>query len=282
MNPAYAIGSLSSVLWGSADFLGGVAARRAPAPAVAILSGLGGLLAVLLALPLFTGSPSGADLLWGAAAGVCGAASVSLMYRALALGPMSLAAPVFSLIGLSVPVVFGLVQGERPAMLSWIGVGLAMLAIPLLSKTGEGHGHFSREHTRRTLAISIAAGLVVGWFLVCLARVGGGAGLWPLVVARGAGMAVLGAFLLSRGRSLVPDPAARLPSFASGVVDSTANIAFLIAVHKGPLVLVSALVSLAPATTVLLARFTLGERWTVHQTTGLAMALAAGVCISIG
>jgi drug/metabolite transporter (DMT)-like permease len=95
-------------------------------------------------------------------------------------------------------------------------------------------------------------------------------------------MAVLGAFLLSRGRSLVPDPAARLPSLASGVVDSTANIAFLIAVHKGPLVLVSALVSLAPATTVLLARFTLGERWTVHQTTGLAMALAAGVCISIG
>jgi drug/metabolite transporter (DMT)-like permease len=157
-----------------------------------------------------------------------------------------------------------------------------MLAIPLLSKTGEGDGHFSREHTRRTLAISIAAGLVVGWFLVCLARVGGHAGLWPLAVARGAGMILLGSYLLTRGRSLVPDPPARLPAFVSGLVDSAANIAFLIAVHQGPLVLVSSLVSLAPATTVLLARFTLGERWTGFQTTGLVMALAAGVCISAG
>src|SRR5215813_6581313 len=142
MNPAYSLGSLSSLLFGSADFLGGVAAKRAPAPAVAVLSGLGGLTAVLIAIPFFKGTPTLADLAWGGAAGVCGAVSVSLMYRALALGPMSLASPVFSLIGLCVPVLLGLAWGERPHLLSWLGVGLAVLAIPLLSVTGEEEGSF--------------------------------------------------------------------------------------------------------------------------------------------
>lgn len=282
MNPAYALGCLSSFLFGSADFLGGVAAKRSAAPAVAILSGLGGLLAVLVAIPFFGGSPKLPDLAWGGAAGVCGAVSVSLMYRALALGPMSLASPVFSLIGLCVPVLLGLTWGERPHLVSWIGVGLAVLAIPLLSVTGEEEGRFSREHVRRTLVISIAAGLVVGWFLVCLFRVGRHAGMWPLAVARVCGMAALAGFLLAQGRGLFPKAQARVPAFVSGIVDSSANIAFLIAVHGGPLVLVSALVSLAPATTALLARFFLGERWTPHQAVGLATALAAGVCISVG
>ena len=282
MNPAYAIGFLSSLLWGSADFLGGIGARRSPAPTVGLFSGLGGLAGVLVALPFFVGSPTPADLAWGAAAGACGAISVSLMYRALALGPMSLASPVFSLIGLCVPVWFGLASGERPRLLSWIGVGLAMLAIPLLSVTGRGEGQVSREHARRTLVISIAAGLVVGWFLVCLARVGGAAGLMPLVVARGSGMAVLVLWLLAQRQPLLPAAPARFPALTSGVVDSSANIAFLIAVHRGPLSLISALVSLAPAATVLLARFTLGERWTTWQALGLATALVAGVCISVG
>jgi drug/metabolite transporter (DMT)-like permease len=282
MNPAYLMGFLSSLLFGSADFLGGIGAKRAPAPVVALLSGLGGLAAVLLALPFFHGSPIAADLAWGALAGVCGALSVSLMYRALALGPMSLASPVFSLIGLCVPVLFGLVIGERPHAVQWLGVGLAVLAIPLLSTTREEHGAFSREHVRRTLLVSIGAGLVVGWFLVCLSRIGHQAGVLPLAVARVAGMAALALVLALQRRALVPAVPARLPAFTSGVVDSAANIAFLIAMRQGPLVVVSALVSLAPATTSVLARLVLGERWSAHQALGLAMALAAGVCLSIG
>jgi len=282
MNPAYAIAFLSSLLWGSADFLGGIGAKRAPAPTVGLFSGLAGLAAILAAIPFFAGSPTPQDFAWGAAAGACGAASVSLMYRALALGPMSLASPVFSLIGLCVPVLFGLASGERPSPIAWMGVGLAVLAIPLLSMTGEGAGHHSREHVRETLVVSVAAGLVVGWFLVCLARVGSGAGLWPLAVARVAGITVLAAWLATQRQPLVPPPPARVPALASGVVDSSANVAFLIAVHQGPLALISALVSLAPAATALLARFTLGERWTRWQALGLAVALAAGVCISLG
>jgi len=278
----YAIGAASSLLWGSADFLGGVAARRAPAPLVACFSGVGALALLFVAMPLMPGAASGADLLWGAAAGGCGAAGASLMYRSLARGPMSLASPVFSLVGLCVPVLFGLAAGERPSVLAWVGVALAGLAIPLLSMTGEGPGHYPREHVRRTLVVALAAGLVIGWFLVFVARIGGSAGLMPLVVARGAAIGILAGWYLARGQSLLPPAPARTSALAAGVLDSAANVAFLIAVHRAPLVLISALVSLAPAATVLAARLTLGERWTMAQALGLLVALAAGVCISVG
>jgi drug/metabolite transporter (DMT)-like permease len=282
VNPAYLLGSLSSLLWGGADFLGGLAAKRAPAPLVACFSGLGGLAVLVAGMALFHGSPTSADLAWGAAAGVFGAAGASLMYRALALGPMSLASPVFSLIGLCVPVIFGVVAGERPSLLSWAGVALAMLAIPLLSTTGEGPGHHSRAHVRRTLDVSIGAGLVIGWFLVCLSRIGHGSGLLPLVAARLAGMAILAAWIGLWHRDRLRVPASRAASLAAGALDSSANLAFVLAVQRAPLVLVSALVALAPAATVLLARLALGERWTPAQVAGLLLALVAGVCISIG
>jgi len=282
VNVAYAIAALASSFWGTADFLGGIAARRAPAPLVACFSGLTGLAVLALAMPLLPGAPRGVDLAWGAAAGGCGAAGATLMYRALALGPMSLASPVFSLVGLTVPVLFGLAAGERPSILAWSGVALAAVAIPLLSMTGEGPGHFPRAHVRRTLVVSVAAGLVIGWFLVFVARIGGTAGLLPLAVARGVSMGILGGWYLARGLSPVPAREARGMALVAGAIDSAANVAFLVAVHRAPLVLVSALVSLAPAVTVLAARVTLGERWTVAQAAGLLLALVAGVCIAAG
>src|SRR5258705_11958794 len=211
MNPAYGIAALSSLLWGVADFSGGLAAKRAPATLVAAFAGPGAVAVLFVCMPFMPGSPTSVDLAWGAAAGVCGAAGASLMYRSLAMGPMSLASPVFSLIGLSVPVLFGVAAGERPSALAWSGVGLALVAIPLLSITGEGPGHYPRAHVRRTLVVAIAAGLVIGWFLVFVARIGGGAGLWPLVVARGAAMGILAGWYLARRQTLVPPAGARTP-----------------------------------------------------------------------
>lgn len=282
VNPAYLLGTLSSLMWGTADFLGGIAAKRAAAPVVACFSGLAALAVLFLGMPALPGTPAAADLGWGAAAGICGALGATLLYRTLAMGPMSLASPVFSLIGLCVPVLFGLAAGERPSALAWVGVGLAVVAIPLLTITGEGPGHYPRAHVRRTLLWSIVTGLVIGWFLVFVARIGEGAGLLPLVVARSAAMGILGGWILSRGGPLLPPREARPMALGAGALDSAANVAFLLAVHRAPLALISALVSLAPAATVVAARLALGERWTVAQGTGLLVALAAGVCISVG
>lgn len=282
MNPGYALGAVSALMWGVADFAGGLASKRAPGPLIAGFSGLGAIAVLLVGMPFMPGTPTASDLAWGAAAGACGAAGASLMYTSLAMGPMSLASPVFSLIGLCVPVLFGLAAGERPSPLAWLGVTLAALAIPLLSMTGEGPGHHPRAHVRRTLVVAIGAGLVIGWFLVFVARIGGTAGLMPLVVARVVAIALLGGWFLARRRPLLPPVEVRSTALAAGAIDSSANVTFLLAVHRAPLVLVSALVSLAPAATVLIARLTLGERWSMAQRVGLIVALAAGVLISVG
>jgi drug/metabolite transporter (DMT)-like permease len=282
MNPSYLLAALGSGLFGAADFAGGIAARRAPAPLVTAISGFGALAVLFLGMPFTHGAPTQSDLLWGLAAGACSAAGATLIYKALALGPMSLASPVLCLIGLCIPVVVGVFLGERPSGLAWTGVGLAVVAIPLLSLTGEGPGSYSRAHIRRTLLVSIAAGLVVGWFLVAVARIGGGAGLWPLVIARSTGVVLLFAFIILRRQSIALAPSALPASLGAGALDSSANVAYWFAVQAAPMALVSSLISLAPATTVVLARVTLGERWTMAQGIGLGLALVAGVLISIG
>src|SRR5215471_15284356 len=99
MNPAFAFAALSSLLFGGGDFLGGVAARRATAMQVTAFSCVGALVVLAIGMPFLPGTPTRADIAWGAATGVCSAAGATLMYRALALGPMSLASPVFCVIG---------------------------------------------------------------------------------------------------------------------------------------------------------------------------------------
>jgi drug/metabolite transporter (DMT)-like permease len=282
VNPAYGMALASSALFGAGDFAGGIAARRGPAPVITAFSGLGALALLVVGVVFIHGAPTVTDLAWGAAAGVCGAAGATLIYRSLALGPMSLASPVFCIIGLCVPVLVGVLLGERPGALAWTGVLLAVVAIPLLSLTGQGSGQYTPAHVRRTLFVSVMAGLVIGWFLVCVARVGHGAGLQPLMVARVVSIALLLGWQAMRRGPLLPPAAAMSVALGAGLLDSGANVAYWLAVRSAPMALVSALVSLAPATTVLVARFALGERWSVMQGAGLIVALAAGVCISLG
>jgi drug/metabolite transporter (DMT)-like permease len=213
---------------------------------------------------------------------VCGAAGATLIYRSLALGPVIVASPVFCVIGLCVPVLFGVLLGERPSPLAWSGVALAPLSLPLLSWSAGGTDGYSRAHIRRTLYVATMAGLVVGWFLICVARIGGGAGLMPLVVARLVAIALFVAWFLIAGRPLLPPAGARATAFGAGALDSAANVAYWLAVQGAPIALIATLVSLAPATTVLLARVVLAERWTAPQRMGFAVALIAGCLISLG
>jgi drug/metabolite transporter (DMT)-like permease len=282
VNPAYGIAAFSSVLFGAADLSGGVAAKRASAMLVTFFSGFAALAVMLVGLLFTRGAPSSTDLLWGAAAGLCGAAGATLIYKSLALGPVSVASPVFCVIGLSTPVLAGVLMGERPSALAWGGVGLAVLSLPPLAWSGEEATAEQRAHLRRTLIVATSAGLVVGGFLICIARVGGTAGMLPLLVARGTALAAFALVFLVTRRPFVPPASARAPALAAGALDSGANVAYWVAVQAAPMALVAALVSLAPATTVLLGRWLLREPWTRPQQLGLLVALAAGACISLG
>lgn len=273
---------LSSVLFGAGDLGGGLASRRASAPLVACFSGFGALAGMFLVLPLVHGHATGADLVWGAVAGALGSASLTLIFRSLALGPVIVASPIFCVIGLLVPALFGVLTGERPSAVAWSGVALGIVAIPLLTLRAEGDQRYSRAHIRNTALVATLAGVGTGLFLIALAHIGRNAGLWPLIVARVVAVGLFLVVFLALRRPLVPPPGVRALAFSVGVADAAGNFAYWRAVQTAPISLVATLVSLAPATTVLLARLVLRERWTAFQIAGLVLALAAGALISRG
>jgi drug/metabolite transporter (DMT)-like permease len=268
----------ASVLYGTADFTGGMAARRASVPVVTLAAWSAGLVALAVVAPFVPGRPSAADLAWAAAGGAAGALGGALLYRALAIGPVGIASPIFCVVGLALPVLVGFVMGERPHAAGIAGLLLAPVSIALLTAEGGSEP----RGARRALVPSLTAGLVIGFFLVFMSRIRGGSGLWPIAAARVVGTLVTLAFMLLKGLPLMPPPGARRVAAGAGVLDAAANVAYVGAVQHGSLALVAALVSMAPATTVMLGRIVLHERWHRWQAFGLALALLAGALISLG
>jgi drug/metabolite transporter (DMT)-like permease len=274
---AYALAVLSAVSYGAADFLGGLASRRFAMYAVVVVSQLTGLILVVLALPLLPpASAVASDFAWGAASGLAGGIGVALLYRGLAVGVMSVVAPVTAVCAVIIPLAVGTALGERPAALALLGVALALVAIVLVSQAGADN-----TGTRRStgVPIAIASGIAIGIFLVCLERTGPAAGLWPLVAARIVSVGFLSGVALSRGEAIRPGPGSLPILVACGALDMLANTLYLLAVRDGPLGIVATLSSLYPASTVILARVVLGERLRPVQVGGVVCAAAAIVLI---
>jgi drug/metabolite transporter (DMT)-like permease len=266
---------------GGADFLGGMTARRAPAATVVVTSHLSGLALVLVAAPFASaGGPVAEDLGWGALAGAAGAIGLVLLYHALATTRIAVAAPAAALTGGVVPVVFGVMMGERPASVAWFGVALALPAL-LLIPSGRDLGGRVLLHSGRALAIGAAAGVAFGFFGIFLSRTGDASGLWPLVGARLASIPAIALLALGTRRPLVASPPALWWALAVGLVDMGANILFLAALQRGLLSLVVVITSLYPGFTIVLARFVVHEEMTRRQLVGLALAAAGIVLISL-
>ena len=280
----------ASAVYGSADFLGGLATRREKPLPVVGLSQLAGLVALVLFLPLVGGDASAADLEWGVAAGAFGSVGIGLLYSALSLGKMSVVAPITAVAGIVVPVAVGLALGEQPGTASMVGVALACASIALISRGSPEAAAPSPEGTlppppgRRLgtgpIGRALGAGLAIGGFYVCLQRTGPGAGLWPLIAARSFAVCAVGGIIAASGRRLVISRDARALSIGAGLCDVLANVCYLLAVRRGLLSVVATLASLYPVSTVILARFVLGERLRLVQAAGLALATVAVVLIA--
>ena len=273
----------SSVLYGIADFLGGIGSRRAPAVVVTAWFQLTGLVCLLVYALLAPGVTRTSDLAWGAASGASGGVGVLLLYRVLASGIVSTAAPLVSMIALTVPVAVGLASGKRPGVLPLFGVALGCVAVMLISAGGDAAGAaVAPKGKLAALAPALASGVLIGVFLVCLARVQPGASGWPLVAGRGTATVLLFAMLFAGCTPVRPPAAAHGPIVGAAITDVAANVLCLLAVQRGPLSLIATLVSLAPATTVVLAQVVLRERLGVAQRWGVALALVAVVLLSRG
>ena len=275
---AVVLGLVSAVVYGASDFLGGIATKRSGAYAVVVWSQMAGLV-VLAAAVAVTGEalPPASDLAWGAAGGIGGGSGVVLLYRGLAIGRMAVVAPTAAVGAATIPVLTGLALGERPAPLALAGVALAVAAIALVSSSGSESSPDVRRRLPLGLLEGVGAGLGFALFFVCLARTTGQSDLWPLLAARiSIGVAALAG--VATRTTLRPAPGA-LPSIALlGMLDMVANLLYVMASRRGLLSIVAVLVSLYPASTVVLARFVLHERLTPLQLAGLGAA-ATGVAL---
>ncbi len=268
----------SGLTFGAADFAGGLAAKRTPAVSVTLVSQAIGVVVLVALMPLLPGRPSTAAFATGALAGLAGALSLVAYLRALALGPMGLVAPLAAVVGVAVPVVAGIVLGERPSLLASTGIVLGVVAVGVIA------GRPRVEHRVAVSAgplLALLGGAGFGVFFILLDRTPDGSGLWPLIGARGSSLLLL-AVLVAVTRSALPAREVMPLVAASGGLDMLANILFLLATRTGLLTIAALLTSLYPVVVVILARHLLAERLGRPQAFAVALSLAAVAVITVG
>ncbi|MFF1569176.1 EamA family transporter [Streptomyces sp. NPDC058293] len=262
----------SSLAYGCADFLGGLGARKAHVLRTVTVAAPASLAVELLLWPVLGTSFSPGAVGWGAASGVASAVAFALLYKTLAIGPMNVLSPVTALVSAALPVSVGLMQGERLGTAGLLGLPLALIAVVLVSA---GHGAGSSRPSRTALLLAFGAGSAIALQLIFLHQAPADSGVAPLIVGRAVSTAVTLTAAGVMRRRLGSEKPAYAMSAAAGVLDSVANLLFLIAVRSGDLTVVAVITALYPVGTVLLARSVLAERIHRGQLVGLGTAAVA-------
>lgn len=286
----------AALLYGSADFLGGVATKHARVLSVLPLSAGAGAVIVVTAALVSGQQARSESLLWGVAGGAVGGVGLMIFYAGLAAGPMSVVAPVSALMSTVLPVAFAVADGERADALVYLGVLLCLVAIVLVSSSAEPNSAAGRARRGlagllansgfhgRAVGYGLAAGTTFGLFFLFLRNAGQSGTLWPIAAARLAGLIViLLAAGVTRSRPVLIGASRRLllATAGSGILDATANVCYLLATRAGLFGLAVVLTSLYPGVTVLLARVTLGERMRPAQRAGLVLAGLGVVLVTV-
>lgn len=277
----------TSLLWGLADFGGGVLTRRLPALTVVVVSQTVAA-AVLGAIVVATGgwSEAGPRLWFALAAGLVGPVALICFYKALALGPMGVVSPLGTL-GVAVPVGVGLFLGERPGLVQAAGIAVAVTGVVLAG----GPQLRGAPVQRRAIVLSLVAALGFGTVFALIAEASSSVtGLFlALFVQRVVNVAVGGAALyvsVRRGSPALPDtgfPWRSLPALAFvGLADVAANGTYAIAAQHGPVTVAAVLASLYPVVTALAARGFLSERLRTLQAAGAGLALVGTLLLATG
>jgi drug/metabolite transporter (DMT)-like permease len=274
----------AAVLYGTADFLGGAAARRASALAVLSVTAPAGAVVVVIAALALGGPLQLAGFWWAVAAGAAGGAGLLVFYAGLAAGPMSVVAPVTALVSTVLPVAVAVVAGERPGPAVVAGAVVCLAAITLVSMEGSTPRGGGSRRSARGVWYGIVAGAAFGLFFLFLRNAGTAGVLWPVGVSRLAGAVIaLAAAAVTRTRPVWwnTDRRTFAMALASGAFDATANVCYVLATRAGLFGLAVVITSLYPGITVLLARLTLGERMRSVQRAGLALAAVGIVLLTV-
>src|SRR6516164_3652651 len=228
------LGLAAAVLYGTGDFLGGLASRRVQVLPVLMLAETAGVIVALLAVAMSPGPVRMAGLAWGIGAGLIGGLGLIIFYTGLAAGPMSVVAPVSGLVSTILPVAVALAQGERPGAVVYAGALLCLVAIVLASSAGDTSAvpRTGRAAPRRAIGYGIASGASFGLFFLLIRNAGQSGELWPVAAGRIGELAIVLAAAAVLRRSLIPPSAGRRPllllaATAAGAIDVIANICYV-------------------------------------------------------
>lgn len=263
-------------VYGSADFIGGTVARRAPVFGVVLVSQSAGLVLLCVLVP-FGAAHTPASLAAGAVAGVFGAGGILLLYAGLAVGRMGIVSPVTAGLAASFPVIWGLVHGEHPSAINDAGLACAFIAIILVSLSPDEPGLIKLDRRfglPAGLLEAIASGLCLGAFFIALGSIGHSGAFAPLVAARCASICTLLAVAAGLRQRIAVQRAYLPQVLACGILDTLANVLFVLALRTGMLAIVAILSSLYPAATVALAATLQRERLSTPQWVGVGVAMA--------
>ncbi|MEO6826063.1 MAG: EamA family transporter [Microbacteriaceae bacterium] len=310
-------GLSGALLFGAADFLGGLAARRISPLRVTAISAFAGLILLTVAVLVSGGEWSVPAVLWGAVSGVAGALAISLLYASLAIGPMSILSPLTAVVSAIVPMTWGLAGGERLTVIGYGALGLALLAVVLVGFVPEKGAVRPRP---RGIVMAIGSGLMIGVFMITIDATPAQSGLIPLVLNRSVNGVLMSATIgvlwwwqhrrrpsirpvsapefsapevsapevsapgctgnAVAARSRIWTPGIRL-AVACGLIDATGNTLLLIGMRLGDLSVISVLTAMYPAGTIVLAAVVLRERIAPVQWVGLVLALVAAALLAL-
>ena len=268
----------SSLTWGIADFMGGLASRRAgPVHVLSVSYPAGALVLTLFAIFVVPGELSASVLMWGTGAGVVGAVAIGLLYAALSRGPMGIVSPVTAVMAGAVPVAVGLIRGESLSALALGGIACAAVAVVLVSReTGE-----QARVRPSTIGLALASGAAIGVYLSAIGLAPADSGVWAATIGRWTSTLLLVAVLVLFARPFVRQGFPWILVVGSGVLDACANGVFQLASQRGMLSIVAVVGSLYPVATVILAWVLLKERLNPVQLVGVALALLAAATLSL-
>ncbi len=272
----------AALAWGSGDYAGGLASRRADPLRVVLVTALTGFL-ILFTLTLVRGEtlPGLADIAWAASGGAAGAVGLVMLFRGLAVASAAVVAPTSAVVGAALPVVYGALASGVPGAPQLAGFGVGLAGIWLVAREEEDDHPSGRESaTSRGLALGVLAGLGFGAFFVLIAQVRGEQLFAHLAVARGATLAVtLGALLVAQ-RGRLPSPRGVPLAWLAGLLDAAGNIFYLLAVQHTRVDIAAVLASLYPAATVLLAWSLSAQPIRREQWAGVGCCLVAVALIA--
>jgi drug/metabolite transporter (DMT)-like permease len=264
----------SALAYGLSDFVGGLVARRTSAWSVAVVGSLTAATCTAVLAAFAPGDPSAADLAWAGLAGIGSGAGAGFLYRGFAAGRMGVVAPVSAVGAAVVPLLVGVVSGERPVALAWVGIAAALPGIWLVSREPVPEDAEHHSATAAGVVDGLLAGLGFGMLFAALGQIPDSAGLWPLALTQLLSVPTVVVIAGLMREPWLPRHQAAWNAVWCGLLSTVATATFLLATQRGFLTISGVLASLYPAFTILLAAMLLKEH--IHRAQAIGLVLCGG------